>query len=311
MNFFQLKCFITISNKKSFTEASYELSISQSALSKQISHMEDELGVKLFDRSRRSSTLTMAGQEFSSYAKKLLDTYDQMQQAMRWYRESGRIQIGVVENIGSSGLTEAIGSFLNLFPEGDVDVETHKGTTWQLLDLLLNGKIDIAFIAKIDSPVQGISNLDRYDLRNYDIFTLEKDSYRAVMKPDHPLASLETLTWEKLAGEKLVILDKANSLNSMIRGIFAYQNLEPNIVFECGDVSTLMSMVKAGFGISIFSGRVAASEKELVAVPIRPVLTRDFLMVIPREMSSGRSLAVRFARHTLDQYEKNCKKFHD
>ncbi|WP_268904257.1 LysR family transcriptional regulator [Clostridium vitabionis] len=302
MNFFQLECFRMIEKKKSFTAAADELSLSQSALSKQISRLEDELGVRLFDRSRRNVKMTLAGQEFSAHAQKLCEDYEKMQQAIRWYRENGRIVIGVVESIGSSDLSETIGSFLNLFPRGDVDVEVRKATTWQLLDLLKDGQIDMAFVARIESAVLGTSNLDRCDLRGNERYTLRKDVYRAVVNPDHPFARQESLTWEQLAGEKLVILDKANSLNAMIRSMFASRNLEPDIVFECGDVSTLMSMVKAGFGISMFSTQVAASRGDLVSVEVRPALTRDLVLVVPKESAKGRSLASRFVRHTLEHF---------
>jgi LysR family transcriptional activator of glutamate synthase operon len=305
MNFFQLECFRMIEKKKSFTVAADELSLSQSALSKQISRLEDELGVRLFDRSRRNVRLTMAGQEFSVHAEKLCEDYEKMKQAIRWYRESGRIVIGAVESIGSSDLSETIGSFINLFPEGDVDVEVRKATTWQLLDLLKEGQVDMAFVARIDSAVLGISNLDRYDLRGDECYTLRKDVYRAVVNPGHPFAKLESVNWEQLAGEKLVILDKSNSLNAMARSMFASRNLEPDIVFECGDVSTLMSMVKAGFGISLFSSRVAASRGDLVSVEVRPALTRDLVLVVPKESAKGRSLASRFVHHALEQFQRS------
>lgn len=78
MDLFQLKCFVNVVDQRSFTKAAFEVSSSQSALSKQISKLEDELNVRLFDRSRRVVTLTPAGREFEPHARKLLADYDEM-----------------------------------------------------------------------------------------------------------------------------------------------------------------------------------------------------------------------------------------
>ena len=94
MDLFQLKCFVNVVDQRSFTKAAFEVSSSQSALSKQISKLEDELNVRLFDRSRRVVTLTPAGREFEPHARKLLADYDEMMASIKRFSNSGHLHIG-------------------------------------------------------------------------------------------------------------------------------------------------------------------------------------------------------------------------
>ena len=123
MQIFQLQCFLSIAEYRSFTEASYEVSLSQSALSKHISKLENELKVKLFDRGKRQTELTPAGHEFVQYAQSILRSYEQARAAMKKYAVGGVLHIGSIEHMGRVGLTAPIASFLNLFPEGEVEIE--------------------------------------------------------------------------------------------------------------------------------------------------------------------------------------------
>lgn len=85
MDMFQLKYFVSAASIGNFTLASYENSISQSSFSKQIMSLENELGVKLFERKKRNIILTPAGTQFLEYAYRMLNTYDEMIIGMETY----------------------------------------------------------------------------------------------------------------------------------------------------------------------------------------------------------------------------------
>lgn len=103
MDLFQLKCFVNVVDQRSFTKAAFEVSSSQSALSKQISKLEDELNVRLFDRSRRVVTLTPAGREFEPHARKLLADYDEMMASIKRFSNSRHLHIGSVDHMAGWG----------------------------------------------------------------------------------------------------------------------------------------------------------------------------------------------------------------
>lgn len=192
MQIFQLQCFLSIAEYRSFTEASYQLSISQSSLSKHISKLENEFQVQLFDRSRRQLALTPAGEEFLVYAKNAFSEYQTIRNRLLEYNSGGgTIRIGSVDHMGKVGLTTPIALFMEKFPEGNIQMDIKKSQSTQVVEWLLKGKTDIAFTAHIKDPVKNVSNLDNYDLTDYYISTLVKDEYYVILPASHLLVSME------------------------------------------------------------------------------------------------------------------------
>lgn len=301
MDLFQVKCFLSIVDHRSFTEASHEVCISQSSLSKNISKLEDELGVKLFDRSKRTAELTPAGRTFEGHARTLMADYGALETDMKRYSEGGTLHIGSVDHMGRVGLAVPIASFLNQSSPGGVEIDIEEGDTRTLMNLLLAGKIDLAFIAHIQSPLQRASNIDDFDLSGYRLHTLVRDQYHVVVSKHHPLARRECLTWSEIAGEKLVLLDKTFSINAIIRDMFRQQGLTPNICFECEQVDTILGLVEENYGVSLMSKKVADSNYQVTAIPLDLPITRNTVLVEPRQFKEN--LAGRFVRHTLEYFE--------
>ena len=305
MDLFQLKCFVNVVDQRSFTKAAFEVSSSQSALSKQISKLEDELNVRLFDRSRRVVTLTPAGREFEPHARKLLADYDEMMASIKRFSNSGHLHIGSVDHMGRVGLTTPISTFLKQYPDGGVTIDIERGTSLGVMDQLVAGKLDMAFIAHIISPFSKASNIDAYQLDHYRLYTLVVDNFHAIVSRRHRFAGLDVVTWQDLAEEKLVILDKSYGLNAIIRESFRQCGLRPNIAFECDQVDAILGMVEGNFGISILSKRIAATQYDVEAIPIDPPISRNTVLVVPKEVEARQRLAGGFVRHIVDYYRDN------
>lgn len=303
MEIFQLQCFITVVELKSFSDAAYEVSISQSSLSKHISKLEDELNVRLFDRSKRSATLTSVGSEFLVHARKLLRDYEEMTDSIRRFSNSDHLLIGSVDHMGRVGVTIPIASFLSRTTDSRCSIEMKKGNTLELMNQLMGKKIDMAFIAHLVSPITGTSNIDAYQLEPYHLYTLVKDEYHAIVSKNHRFAGRSKIPWEELASEKLILLDKTYSLSTMIRDSFRHKTLPLTIAFECDQVDTLLSMVEKGFGVAILSSRIADSRYQVVPVPMEEPITRNTVLIVPKELEEGRRTAREFVNHILDYYE--------
>ena len=156
MDLFQLKCFVNVVDQRSFTKAAFEVSSSQSALSKQISKLEDELNVRLFDRSRRVVTLTPAGREFEPHARKLLADYDEMMASIKRFSNSGHLHIGSVDHMGRVGLTTPISTFLKQYPDGGVTIDIERGTSLGVMDQLVAGLKAIPGIRRVTMTTNGV-----------------------------------------------------------------------------------------------------------------------------------------------------------
>ncbi len=305
MDMFQLQCFLSIARYKSFTEASYQISISQSALSKHIGKLEDELKVRLFDRSKRQTELTPAGKEFARYAETILASYEQARSAMKKFALGGVLHIGSVEHMGRVGLTTPIASFLNQFPEGEVEIKIENSGTIDLLNLLTARKIDVAFIAYITSALKDISNLDNFDISLYHLYQLVMDDYHLVVSRSHPLAGEKLVSWQQLAEERFVILDKSFSLNALLRHSFRQMGLNPHIAFESDQVDTILGLVEENFGVTMLSKRIAMTRYNVVPIPMEHPLSRNTVLVVPRELEQKQKLVRHFVRHMVDYFQSS------
>lgn len=304
----QLEYFVAIAEQGSFTEASYELSISQSSLSKQINKLEEELNVKLFVRGRRQLMLTDAGRDFLVYARDALRNYRNICAELLKYSSGGTIHIGSVDHMGKVGLTTPMASFIDKFPENSVHLEVERSSARQVVEWLLEGRADICFTARIADGVRGVSNLDVYDLSDYCCSTLLHDEYYVIVPEEHEFCQREYVDWEDLREERLMLLDRQHSVNALIREAMISRGMTPHVTFECNQTDALLRMVADGFGITFLSGRIAASEYEVRRIPLRQSLSRDTYMIVPQEHMQENDLTGQFAHYVEKFYEKNSGK---
>lgn len=143
MLFRQMKYFIAVIEARSFTEASYALEISQSAVSQQIKALEEDLGVPLLVRKNRTFSLTPAGEYFYRHGKELLQEIEAFQKETRRLGEDQELQLrlGYLNNYCGSELYETIAAFSAQYPE--VTIHIFNGTHEDLYEQLRNKKADM------------------------------------------------------------------------------------------------------------------------------------------------------------------------
>lgn len=143
MLFRQMKYFIAVVEARSFTEASYALEISQSAVSQQIKALEEDLGVPLLVRKNRTFSLTPAGEYFYRHGKELLQEIEAFQKETRRLGEDQELQLrlGYLNNYCGSELYETIAAFSAQYPE--VTIHIFNGTHEDLYEQLRNKKADM------------------------------------------------------------------------------------------------------------------------------------------------------------------------
>lgn len=143
MLFRQMKYFIAVVEARSFTEASYALEISQSAVSQQIKALEEDLGAPLLVRQNRTFSLTPAGEYFYRHGKELLQEIEAFQKETRRLGEDQELQLrlGYLNNYCGSELYETIAAFSAQYPE--VTIHIFNGTHEDLYEQLRNKKADM------------------------------------------------------------------------------------------------------------------------------------------------------------------------
>ena len=146
MTFTQLRCFIEVARQLNFARAAETLYISQPAVSRQIHALENELGVRLFDRSGRAAVLNAAGRHALPLAEQMLALYAQMALPPAADQWQGELRVGAIATLQTGLLAEALPRFRQLAPL--VELKLVPGVSLQLFSQLDAGELDLALLIK-------------------------------------------------------------------------------------------------------------------------------------------------------------------
>jgi DNA-binding transcriptional LysR family regulator len=255
-----LRYFSTVATELHFGRAAEKLHIAQPPLSKQIQDLEAELGFELFNRTKRSVALTPAGKEFLVEVERIFQQLDRAIDIGRKTSrgELGQISIGFVGSATYNILPVMLQRFRDRYP--DVRIELHELTTDRQLVWLREGRIDLGLIR---SPI-----VER-DLISQVIF---QESLVVALPINHPLAMLEEIDIRSLVIEPFILFPRqlAPGLYDPIIAICQAAGFSPQVVQECIQMQTIVSLVSANMGVSILPESIQEAQRQgVVYKPIR------------------------------------------
>ncbi len=239
-----LRYFVAVAEELHFTRAAERLHIGQPPLSQQIQMLEEEVGAKLLDRSRRWVRLTEAGRLFLEDARRILalsaEAAETARQAERG--ELGRLRIGFT---ASTPLTEvfnkAVNAYRKQFPA--VTLSLTEMPTLRQVEALRDRSIDLGFIRppEVELP------------HSVTIETLRHDPLVLVTPVNHPLARRPSVSIADLADFAFVAFrpEAGTGLQPQVLRLCREAGFEPKIALQAGEGSTIIGLVAAGCGISI------------------------------------------------------------
>jgi len=239
MEIHQLRYFCSVAETGSFTRAAEREQIAQPSLSQQIIKLEEELGVRLFDRLGRSVRLTEPGQIFLPRARAILNELRAAKEEVTDKQSSlaGPVSVGVIPTIAPYFLPSRINSFCRKYPEASITV--FEDVTARLMDRLRGGLIDLAIMAL---PTRG------HDL---ECFPLRTEALFAILPRGHRLAKRPSLSLKELRNEPFLLLRDDHCFRETALTACKRARIIPRVVFESGQFSSILAMVGAGLGISI------------------------------------------------------------
>jgi DNA-binding transcriptional LysR family regulator len=245
----QLKAFLAIAEAKTFTAGARRVNVTQAAISMQIRQLEDEVGLPLFTRTPRRVILTEAGEHLLERARKILREHDAAvaEIAELAGAEHGRLRIGSASAMfATMQLPNILQKLKERFPNAEITVSS--GTSQTLVDKILHGEIDIAFVSL---PVD-----------NSHIMTelLFSDEIVAIAHPQHPLADQKFISAAALAGEPLILGEKGGNTRRLIDDFFNAANVQPNVVMELSRQEAINQMVENDMGIGIAGAKTVSKE---------------------------------------------------
>lgn len=284
MDLRQLRYFVAVADVLSFGRASSNLGVAQSALSSQISRLEDELGVPLLERSSRSVALTVAGRAVLEEARKTLAQADMtLEVAWRAARgESGRLRMAYARALPWHLPGDVVKVFSDLKTGAEIDlseVPPHEQSR-----ALRNGEIDVGILIGAVADDDISSKL------------IARETLFAVCGPTHRLAKRAEVTLADIKDEPLYALTNTFSqeIMSTLTAVFRDAGLYPAFSYEADEIRVLWGMVAGGRGLTFgYRSFAAANIPGLVFLPIVDARrTFDFYLIWKR--SSNEPLLTRF-----------------
>ena len=299
MDLFQLECFDSVAKNESFTLASKELAISQSALSKQISKLENEVHATLFDRSKHRISLTEAGKIFALHNSQILLDYSHLKKAMHEHSPANEIHLVLTNGIISNGLSKPLISFLNIHQDSQLRVAIKTRHTNRALADLLDGRADIAITSEFLSPyLIPIERISSYPASIRKIKWCE-DQFYAVMSKSNPLSDHQTVTWKEFVSNRLIHVNHVFFDEYMISDEFYAQGYRPNVAVECDRFETMIDLVASNIGVGLSPKCLITEDPRVVMVPFNdPVHINIYLNTIPNNEPDN--LVDKFVKHLID-----------
>ena len=254
-----LRVFVEVARLGSFTAAAPALGYTQSAVSRQVSTLEDEAGTALFDRLPRGVRLTEPGRRLLIHAEAVLDRLDAARRELTDLRElaTGRLRVAAFATADAALVPQAIATFQHRHP--DVTVTLREGFTPGLLDLLGAGDADVAVVS-----YPTVQHLDGFDLRK-----ICDDFMYVALPPDHRLAGKRQLRLADLQDEEW-IAGSSRPEDTLISACLR-TGFQPRIGFVARDWIAKQGFVAAGIGITLIpSLAVDAVRRDVKLALIHP-----------------------------------------
>jgi len=273
MEFYQLTYFLAAAQTQNFRKAAELCLVAQSALSRQIAALEDELEVALFTRTKKRVILTPEGQEFACYVRNAME---QLQEGQQWLTkfhtgEHGMVRIGCIESLATALLPALFASFHQRFPH--VRLKVRVDHTDELITQVEQGEVELGLILdpQLQSELLIIKELFRQPLH-------------LLVSAQHSLVQghASKVTLEYIMTEPLLLLDQTSRMGQITKRIFAQRGLAVRPLIEIESVEGLKEMVRQGIGVTLtLPALIRESQigKDLVLLPITD-LTEEFIFAL-------------------------------
>ncbi len=244
----------------SFSKAAEYLGYTQSAMSQMIASLENELSIKLLNRFRTGTTLTIEGAELYPYIERTISQYIAVQEKAKEIRglETGIIRIGTFSSISVHWLPNLLKQFQQLYPK--VEFVIHQGDYSSIQEWIKTGLVDFGFVSP--KAVRGV-----------EITPLKKGAMLAILPENHVLAQKEVVDLEELAQEPFILVEEGHYSEPM--EAFKAIGKKPNVKYTIHDDYAIMTMVEAGLGVSILAELILhRTNYKIVLRPTNPPVNR-------------------------------------
>ncbi|MFS0722912.1 LysR family transcriptional regulator [Paenibacillus sp. 1P07SE] len=267
----QLYYFVKVARLEHVTKAAEALHVAQSAVSRQIRQLEEELGLQLFIQKGRNVQLTPVGQLFLKRLEHILGDLERAVVEVHEFMdpERGEIRIGFPHSLGIQLVPEVVAEFRKRYPH--VKFRFKQGMYPSLISELLKGDIDLAFISPFPEMHEQVCGA-----------VLLTEELYAVLPPGHRFAGEASIRLEQLRDEPFVLFSEGYSLRPIVWEACLAAGFTPQISFEGEETETIRGLVAAGMGVSLLPEMALYSSDRLQPAKVAvhgPQVTRTIGLI--------------------------------
>lgn len=289
MELHQLRYFVAVAQRRSFSRAARELRVAQPSVSQQIQKLENELGTRLLDRTRRGVLLTTAGHALLPRARSALQQLEEARLEMEELSglQRGQLSLGALPSVGTYLLPRALSGFHQLHP--GIQLHLKQAGSRDLVEQLTDGALDLAIL---------ILPVESQPLKAVPLF---KEELVLAVPPEHRLAGAQSVALRELADEPFILFQEGYELRESVLAACRKAGFKPRVGVDGGEMDSVPRLVQAGLGVALLPRLVAESGPGPCWVPVRsPHLSRQVGIVWHRDRYQS-SASETFVQHVRSQ----------
>ncbi len=266
-----LNTFLKVAQLQSFSKAADSLGYSQSAITVQVQQLENELGVRLFDRIGKNVTITHYGQAFIPYARDVISSVTRASHfAVEEKDLGGTLRLGTIESVIATSFTEVLSEFHRRCPK--VKTEIHTGGTKDLLSMLQHNELDLIY--SLDEP--------GYDPQLVKLF--EKPADIVVLAGgQHPLAGRKDLMLKDVVNEEFILMPRTSNYRHLFDAELARQKLTVSPFLELDGTDMAIRLLERNPYLTVLPRYAAAqqlADGTIVELPLMDCRMEQYLQLV-------------------------------
>jgi DNA-binding transcriptional LysR family regulator len=291
MHIKSLKVFCDVVGRRSFSRAATDNGISQSGASQIVNHLEEGLGVKLIDRSKRPFVLTPEGEVYYEGCRRLVQRYYALEEEVRALHEEveGRVNVASIYSVGLSYGRRLVDEFTRRHPKAAIHFEHHH--PHRVYELVAEHQVDVGLISYAQAT------------RTVKAIHWCEEPMTLVCSPSHPLAQSKSINLNDLNGLEIIGFDRDLKIRRRIDRHLAERGVEVCVRMTFDNIDTIKRAIEVNAGASLLPEPTVRSElhtASLVAIPVRGLdLMRPLGIIHRRGVELGKT-ARRFVQLVQD-----------
>ncbi|MDF2569856.1 MAG: transcriptional regulator, LysR family [Sporomusa sp.] len=253
----QIEYFCMVGKLGSFTRAAEQLHIAQPTVTHAIRRMEEELGIQLFDRSKKKAVLTKEGEVILARMEKILGDLGHVLQEAKDYKNllKGTVKIGVPPMIEANLFPDIFTSFQNAYP-GLRIIASEEGSSLETAAKLKTGELDLAIMILPETS------------ETLNTLVITQEEFALCVHLSHPLRQQPYVQFDQLRNERFILLKEGSYQRQVVISRCLRQNFMPDIVFSSSQINTIKGLVSNGSGISFLMKMVFRDDPKIATVPL-------------------------------------------